>query len=598
MTPKQLKVFVNYRRADERYFVQSLRTHFMYRYDRENVFMDFDSIPPFTEFEQFIRQTVRECDVVAMMIGPRWVELRREKLVKGEPDYVLIELEEAVQHGKFVAPICYLGGEMPSPADLPPDLHPITKVNAEFIRDERALMDRIERIMTGFESELARRGAARTVANPESQTTIAAAQTATGALNIPEVLKRIAEAVKADDLPQALVWIAQLRASGQTIPETFKLDQREAALQEKLREREESRRRREVADFLYEFVRAHHYLGDPDDDVRTAVERIWHIEDGYMPDDLREVVTRLLRPAAPAVLRITPAQRALLDRMFDERATPAQRADAGRELAAIGDPRPGVGLRADGLPDIEWRFVEGGTFTMGSDKNADPQAYDDETPQHSEDVAAFSIARYPVTYAQYKIFVNEDGYRERYFWTDSGWDWLEFADEIGFDRDTPSLKLSNHPVSVVTWFEAYAFTRWLSIRTGEPIRLPTEAEWEKAARGTDKRIYPYVGPFDAAKGNTNASKIGRTSAVGIFQTGVSPYELLDMSGNVWEWCLTKWRNDYKNKADDTAEGSDGRVMRGGSWNGESRLARAANRHSGNIDYMYLDLGFRIARSDR
>jgi formylglycine-generating enzyme required for sulfatase activity len=303
-----------------------------------------------------------------------------------------------------------------------------------------------------------------------------------------------------------------------------------------------------------------------------------------------------MRPSAPIILSITPQQQALLDRMADERLTPAERAAAGRDLASLGDPRPGVGLRADGLPHIDWCPVEGGAFTMGSDKRADPQAYDDETPQHSEPVAAFSIAKYPVTYAQYEVFVQDGGYRERNFWTESGWDWRKDTTEPTYGWNDPDWHLPNHPVIGVTWYEAYAFTRWLSARTGEPIHLPTEAEWEKAARGTDKRIFPYPGAFDAAKGNTSESKIGRTSAVGIFLAGASPYEALDMSGNVWEWCVTKWRSNYKSEAANTPEGTDSRVLRGGSWLVASQGARVAYRLLRNVDGLN-SVGFRLARSE-
>src|SRR4051794_11791708 len=106
MPNKKLKVFVNYRRADEKIFVELLRTHFMFRYGQEHVFMDFESLPPFTNFEEFIRQAVRDSDVVAMMIGKRWTELMETKAARGERDYVLIEPEEALKANKVIAPIC------------------------------------------------------------------------------------------------------------------------------------------------------------------------------------------------------------------------------------------------------------------------------------------------------------------------------------------------------------------------------------------------------------------------------------------------------------------------------------------------------------
>lgn len=316
---------------------------------------------------------------------------------------------------------------------------------------------------------------------------------------------------------------------------------------------------------------------------------------------LHRAIDRLLEsspthPPTP-ILRVTPQQQRLLDRMMDERLAPAERAEAGRELAQLGDPRPGVGLRADGLPDIAWRFVEGGAFTMGSDKRKDPEAFNDETPQHSERVAAFSIAQYPITYAQYEPFVRE-GYTVREYWTKAGWDWRMDDDirEPTYGWDDADWHIANHPVIGVTWYEAHAYTRWLSAKTGEDIRLPTEAQWEKAARGTDARIYPYEGDFDPAKGNTAESGIGRTSAVGIFAAGASPCGALDMSGNVWEWCVTKWRSDYTSHADDSPEGTDGRVLRGGSWDLVSRLARAASRNVRVIGDWFSYVGFRVARS--
>jgi formylglycine-generating enzyme required for sulfatase activity len=584
MTQRALKLFINYRRADERerFFIQHLRTHFQFRYGEENVFMDFENIPAFAEFEAFIRQKVRETDILAMMIGPLWMELLHKKTAAGERDYVLIELEEALAHDKVIAPITILDAPVPDWNALPEHLHVIGKRNVFPIREGLNFRDNVQRIMQGFEDELERQGAARSVANPVSQQTLTAAQDAGGRLNLQEVLKRFAEAQGVGDLPQALLWLAELRASGQAIPANFKLAERERALQERLREQEERRRRREVADFQFEFIRTMILLNDPPADIQSAVLDAWQVEDGYIPDDLSKTLAPLMRalslPAAVMMPPISPDQQSLLDRMVDERLKPAERAAAGRELAALGDPRPGVGLRPDGLPDIDWRPIEGGPFTMGSDKSADPRAYDDEMPQHTEEVPAFHIARYPVTYAQYEPFVQGGGYQERSYWTKAGWQWRADKTEPEYGWNDPEWHLPNHPVIGVTWYEAYAYSRWLAALLGQDIRLPTEAQWEKAARGTDKRIYPYTGKFDAAKGNTEPSGIGRTSVVGLFPAGASPHDVLDMSGNVWQWCLTKWRSNYKTKADENPEGTDSRVGRGGSWLNDIQVTRAAYRN--------------------
>ena len=133
--------------------------------------------------------------------------------------------------------------------------------------------------------------------------------------------------------------------------------------------------------------------------------------------------------------------------------------------------------------------------------------------------------------------------------------------------------LPNHPVVDVSWYEAVAFCNWLTERLREAgamqpeqrIQLPTEAQWEKAARSTDGRRYPWGAEITPDYANYRNTGIGTTTAVGIFPKGESPYGVLDMSGNVWEWCLTKWRKNYREQADDDLEGDVVRVVRGGSY---------------------------------
>lgn len=152
------------------------------------------------------------------------------------------------------------------------------------------------------------------------------------------------------------------------------------------------------------------------------------------------------------------------------------------------------------------------------------------------------------------------------------------------------FQYTNHPRERVSWYDAIAFCRWLSARLGYEVTLPTEAEWEKAARGTDGCIYPYGNDYDPAKANASDTGIDQTSAVGMFPDGASPYGLLDMSGNVFEWCL----NAYNQPENIQLGGSDMRVLRGGSWFFDQVIARAAYRFSllpGDRDN--LDVGFRL-----
>jgi formylglycine-generating enzyme required for sulfatase activity len=144
----------------------------------------------------------------------------------------------------------------------------------------------------------------------------------------------------------------------------------------------------------------------------------------------------------------------------------------------------------------------------------------------------------------------------------------------------------------VSWYEAHAFSRWLGQKLGRDVHLPTEAEWEKAARGKDGLTYPWGAEFDAARCNMADTGIGRTSAVGMFPDGKSPCDALDMSGNVLEWCLTKWRATYGESADDDPEGTDRRVLRGGAFDLDAGDVCCAYRRWAGPDYRRYDFGFR------
>lgn len=257
---------------------------------------------------------------------------------------------------------------------------------------------------------------------------------------------------------------------------------------------------------------------------------------------------------------------------------------AGDALDLLDDDRPGVGLTSGGLPDIAWCDVPAGPFVMG-----------DGSAQHGEAMPwAYRISRYPITNAQYAAFVEDGGYGARWHhcWTDAGWRWRTSEDRREPDWQGGTSELSNHPVVGVTWYEAYAFCRWLSERSGLVVSLPTEAQWEKAARGTDGRRYPWGPEITPDHANYNKAGIKTTSAVGIFPRGVSPYGAFDMSGNVWEWTQTKWRGNHKGAADDSPEGDAARVVRGGSYFNSGRSVHCAVRGYGSPSFRGVNGGFR------
>jgi len=295
-----------------------------------------------------------------------------------------------------------------------------------------------------------------------------------------------------------------------------------------------------------------------------------------------------------------------------------ERVTAGNVLAQLGDPR----FRADAwyLPDeplLGFVEVPPGLFLMGSDKARDQDAWDDELPQHTVELPVYYVARYPVTHAQYWAFVQATGHKPPTADIDAEWPYE-------WRGGRPSPQLLNHPVVLVTWYDAVEYCKWLTKRlrgwegTPEPlatllrvgtlpwqVRLPTEAEREKAARGTEGRLFPWGDRPDPDRANYADTGIGTTSAVGCFPGGASLYGVEDLSGNVWEWTHSLWGTDFETPdfkypydpvdgREDESAGSDVlRVLRGGAFYYVGRYIRCAVRRRNSPDFGLRSGGFRV-----
>ena len=223
-----------------------------------------------------------------------------------------------------------------------------------------------------------------------------------------------------------------------------------------------------------------------------------------------------------------------------------------------------------------------------------------EQPQHQVHLSNYAIGKYPVTVGEYRLFIHTGGYVHADHWSDSGWAW-----RVSQGRNHPQLWGSSQwtgedrlPVVGVSWYEAMAYCRWLSECTGLLYRLPTEAEWEKAARGTDERLFPWGNRFDPKFSNTNLSGLGHTVAVDHFSPGGdSPYGCADMGGNASEWTLSQFRPyPFKtNGGRNTEAGEEERVIRGGSWYKPSLRARASARGMNIPSFTDHDVGFRLVQ---
>jgi formylglycine-generating enzyme required for sulfatase activity len=293
------------------------------------------------------------------------------------------------------------------------------------------------------------------------------------------------------------------------------------------------------------------------------------------------------------------------------------RVAAGNALARLNDPRPEV----ISIEHMQFCCVPAGPFWMGS-PDEDELAWDDEKPLHLNETLKYDywISRYPLTAAQFKEFVDQTHFKP---------------------GKAESVKgAPNHPLVYVSWHEAGKFCQWLTekwqregkLPKDRMVRLPTEAEWEKAARGGlqipsapvfhsikelaegngkwvmddservmiknpyPQRRYPWGKDPDANLMNYRDTGIGSTSAVGCFPGGAGLYGCEEMSGNVWEWCQTKWRDNYKTPADESTEGGAARVFRGGAFFYDLQRVRCASRHFNLPDLRHDYGGFRVVLS--
>jgi formylglycine-generating enzyme required for sulfatase activity len=203
----------------------------------------------------------------------------------------------------------------------------------------------------------------------------------------------------------------------------------------------------------------------------------------------------------------------------------------------------------------------------------------------------YYLAKTPVTHAQYHAFIQSTGHQSPVHW----------------EKERPPANKYEHPVVNVSWHDAMAYCNWLAEVTGKPYRLPSEAEWEKGTCGTDGRIYPWGNQWESQRCNTRESGPGDITPVGAYPEGASPYGLLEMVGNVWEWTRSPWGKDPKKpgfkypyrpgdgREDLKVDNKVLRVLRGGAFNLNVDNTRCASRW-GFPSSGYGNLGFRVVVS--
>lgn len=258
--------------------------------------------------------------------------------------------------------------------------------------------------------------------------------------------------------------------------------------------------------------------------------------------------------------------------------------------AAVPLPTPTSLLN---LRELDWVVIPGtDSFMMGSDRARDPLARDVEMPLSAIEIPTFAITKYPITNSQYEQFVMASGYRP--------------PEHFKNGRVVPGSE--NLPVVNVSWRDAISYCRWRSRATSEKVWLPSEAQWEKAARGGDGRIWPWGNAVPTADHCNFGNHVGDITPVSLYPLGASPYGVMDMAGNAREWTNTRWGTDplevqYTNPYN-PADGRENRdpapnmcrVLRGGAYGVTAGDVRCAARAAAPIDLGVAYGGFRVVKA--
>lgn len=542
------KIFISYRRADSRKDAGRIYDRFVEAFGKENIFKDVDSIPLGKDFRGVLREAVAQCDILFAIIGKQWLTVTDEKgqrRLDNAGDFVRIEIESALQRDScLVIPVLVDNAPMPRADDLPLDLRELAFKNATVVRDDPDFHPDVTRIIRELERTYGK-GAASTPHPAPRQ-------------DVHDQISAFFRAFDEQHWETARALLTDIRSSGKA-PRVFDVDahEREVWLAIEAQEREAE----------YNILRLmaqrpnHAHLWE-------SLQVFWQSYPDYDPDNLVR-----FKPAPPK-----PRRRSSVDIL----------------------PAP-----------FAWIEIPAGKVTLITEDSWADNYIPKGKKGTTFDIPTFAIAKYPVTNAQFALFIEAGGYQQSRWWTETGWEaraqgWAWTGSEwkaTGTAWVEPRYwqdskwNLANHPVVGVSWYEAVAYCQWLSETTGERIMLPTEQQWQRAAQGDDGRIYPWSKDWDCQRCNNSVKPCdsNQTTPVTAYEgkpKGDSPFGVVDMAGNVWEWCSTA----YESGSEDLNR-TDVRLLRGGSWvNFDSYVFRVGYRNWYDPHDWSDFRGFRLARS--
>lgn len=525
------KIFISYRRKSWG-FTHRLADDLRERLDAE-VFIDMDSIDQ-TDFERSIVTHLRGSDAVLLVISETTFADRIHK----DDDWVRREIREALEHKIPLVLVC-VEGLLP-PSGLPDDIKDVARIQGVnfypeyFTPGVERLADFVTRV-----APVQRKSA------PTSVNLASAERSISGKTSLDEALDLLDQ----EHYDKAIFLLEALRQKG--FQSKF-VDIDQLLTKSRQHQTEAKRHRRAQLDY--------------DEIAALAKRRITWSE---AADAFQKWCTEY-----PDLVEMLDIESNLRNQ-FLTFVSPDPVAEATtRTLAIIGPP-------------FFWIPISVGAVTIeeGGDKSKGGKTFP---------IAAFELAKYPVTNMQFAVFVEDGGYENQLWWTSQGWEIKtsqKWAQARYRDIQWPSK--SECPV-LVSGYEAAAFCLWLTSKTGDSIHLPNERQWQRAAQGDNANIYPWGDEWDNTRCNNsvNSLSIGTTPVKQYEGKGDSPFGVVDMSGNVWEWC-----SPLLNRGNGDEDLWVPWIFRGGSWkNGNPEAFRSAYR-DGDLpveDYGYR--GFRIARA--
>lgn len=530
------KLFISYRRKSWP-FTHRLAEELGKRLDAD-IFVDYTGVDE-TDFEQSILRHLRESDAVLLVISEHTFADR----IHRDDDWVRREIRDALTRKIPLALVC-VEGLLPPPG-LPDDIKDVARMQGiNFYPD--FFTPAVERLAE-FVVKIGAAGF-RGASNPSPASNSDESKTIEGRTTLDEAL----DLLEHEDYNKAIFLLEALREQGykSRFVDIQILIERAKAHQESA-----DRRRRALLEY--------------DEIVALAARK-------FTQEQAQSAFNDWCADYSELVIELDTAKLA-------ERFRPAP-------------PKPARSKVYDILPSpFEWIDIPAGKVTLIAGKGWSNN-YIPEGQSRTFDVPAFAIAKYPVTNAQFRKFIEAGGYRQKNWWTDAGWQTKE-KEKWKEPRYWQESKWNGaqQPVVGVSWYEAIAFCQWLSEISDENILLPTEQQWQRAAQGDDGRAYPWGNAWDCERCNNSVTPCNSNITTPVTHyagKGDSPFGVVDIAGNVWEWCLTKYKT-----GGDNLDGTDVRVLRGGSWNVNGTVYfRCVYRDGINPDFRYGSGGFRVSRS--